>query len=153
MRTDTLPAHIEVEEFYFQSGALLGSSQAQRRYASLNYTHDARALADRGVNCIVQRVACEPGGSRLSLSCNTDLTFDAIDAIVAAGLPRPLLVAEVDPELPWLDGSAAVDEDFFDAVVTPPGPHPKLFGLPRSEERRVGKECVSTCRSRWSPYH
>src|SRR3546814_5753028 len=26
-------------------------------------------------------------------------------------------------------------------------------GLTRSEERRVGKECVSTCRSRWSPYH
>src|SRR3546814_3059419 len=26
-------------------------------------------------------------------------------------------------------------------------------GLERSEERRVGKECVSTCRSRWSPYH
>src|SRR3546814_14053590 len=24
-------------------------------------------------------------------------------------------------------------------------------GVPRSEERRVGKECVSTCRSRWSP--
>src|SRR3546814_12143470 len=24
---------------------------------------------------------------------------------------------------------------------------------PSSEERRVGKECVSTCRSRWSPYH
>src|SRR3546814_7364770 len=28
--------------------------------------------------------------------------------------------------------------------IMPPG---------RSEERRVGKECVSTCRSRWSPYH
>src|SRR3546814_5506138 len=27
------------------------------------------------------------------------------------------------------------------------------FSPPRSEERRVGKECVSTCRSRWSPYH
>src|SRR3546814_18606149 len=30
------------------------------------------------------------------------------------------------------------------------------LGIPRelrSEERRVGKECVSTCRSRWSPYH
>src|SRR3546814_11657079 len=25
--------------------------------------------------------------------------------------------------------------------------------LNRSEERRVGQECVSTCRSRWSPYH
>src|SRR3546814_13865353 len=27
-----------------------------------------------------------------------------------------------------------------------------LFTLLRSEERRVGKECVSTCRSRWAPY-
>src|SRR3546814_20910827 len=36
---------------------------------------------------------------------------------------------------------------------------PNINGIPlaaveriRSEERRVGKECVSTCRSRWSPY-
>src|SRR3546814_14776177 len=29
----------------------------------------------------------------------------------------------------------------------------ELRGDDRSEERRVGKECVSTCRSRWSPYH
>src|SRR3546814_18323680 len=40
------------------------------------------------------------------------------------------------------------------AVVAPI----RAAGLPshvtgRSEERRVGKECVSTCRSRWSPYH
>src|SRR3546814_18903602 len=27
----------------------------------------------------------------------------------------------------------------------------RVFQTPRSEERRVGKECVSTCRSRWSP--
>src|SRR3546814_14844896 len=30
---------------------------------------------------------------------------------------------------------------------------PRGTSSPRSEERRVGKECVSTCRSRWSPYH
>src|SRR3546814_21201616 len=29
----------------------------------------------------------------------------------------------------------------------------RAFRQHRSEERRVGKECVSTCRSRWSPYH
>src|SRR3546814_1031615 len=29
----------------------------------------------------------------------------------------------------------------------------RLVVAHRSEERRVGKECVSTCRSRWSPYH
>src|SRR3546814_1211707 len=28
-----------------------------------------------------------------------------------------------------------------------------ILARERSEERRVGKECVSTCRSRWSPYH
>jgi acyl-CoA hydrolase len=131
LRRDALPPHIEVEEFYLQSGALLNSKQAQRRYASLNYTHVARALADRGLNMIVQKVARSADGAWLSLSCNTDLTFDAIDAITARGLPRPLLVAEVDPELPWLDGSASVPIGFFDMVVTPPGPYPKLFGLPR----------------------
>src|SRR3546814_18128033 len=29
----------------------------------------------------------------------------------------------------------------------------QVSAMPRSEERRVGNECVSTCRSRWSPYH
>src|SRR3546814_4645792 len=31
--------------------------------------------------------------------------------------------------------------------------NPQILDELRSEERRVGKECVSTCRSRWSPYH
>src|SRR3546814_13260704 len=39
----------------------------------------------------------------------------------------------------------------YDARVAPEF---KIFtNVDRSEERRVGKECVSTCRSRWSPYH
>ena len=130
-RADAVPDNIVIEEFYLQGGALLRSRHAQRHYASLNYTHVARTLADRGVNCIVQKVAVDPGGTRLSLSSNTDLTFDAIDAIVATGRPRPLLVAEVDPELPWLGGTAEVDAGFFDMVVAPPAPYPKLFALPR----------------------
>src|SRR3546814_4194113 len=47
-------------------------------------------------------------------------------------------------------GDAGIEpdvEDVGDAVVV-------LASSPsRSEERRVGKECVSTCRSRWSQYH
>jgi len=130
-KRDALPAHIRVEEFYVQSGALLNSSQAQRNYASLNYTHVAKALADRGMNVLVQKVAANDEGTRLSLSSNTDLTFDAIDAIVARGLPRPVLIAEIDPQLPWLDGVAAVDIGFFDIVIAPPAPYPRLFALPR----------------------
>ena len=131
IKRDALPPNIDVEEFYMQGGALLRSTTAQRHYASLNYTHVARALADRALNVIVQKVAREAGGTRLSFSCNNDLTQDAVDAIVARGLPRPLLVAEVDPELPWIGGTAAVDEDYFDIVISPPGPYPALFGLPR----------------------
>jgi acyl-CoA hydrolase len=130
-KRDALPAHIEVEEFYLQSGALLNSRQAQRRYASLNYTHAARAIAERGTNCVIQKVASNADGSRLSLSSNTDLTFDVLDAIHALGCARPLLVAEIDPELPWIENGAAVDADFFDVIVAPPGPYPKLFALPR----------------------
>ena len=131
MKRDALPAHIQVEEFYMQSGALLRSSQAQRHYTCLNYTQAAAGVAQRGANVIVQKVAREPDGTRLSLSCNTDTTQDTIDAIHALGLPRPLLIAEVDPQLPWIDGTAAVEESFFDIVITPPGPYPKLFALPR----------------------
>src|SRR3546814_10417775 len=47
-------------------------------------------------------------------------------------------------------------EDVLGRDEAPPKPHPggllKLAEA-RSEERRVGKECVSTCRSRVSPYH
>ncbi len=131
MRRDALPAHIEVEEFYMQSGAMLSSSQAQRAYTSLNYTMAADAVAMRAPNLVVQKVAREPGGTRLSLSCNNDLTQDLLDAIARRNLPRPLMVAEIDPELPWIGGSAIAPDDFFDVAVEPPGPYPRLFALPR----------------------
>ncbi|HZF98389.1 MAG TPA: acetyl-CoA hydrolase/transferase C-terminal domain-containing protein, partial [Pseudoxanthomonas sp.] len=131
MRRDALPPNIRVEEFYMQSGALLRSALAQRHYTSLNYTSAAAGVARRGANLIVQKVAREPGGTRLSFSCNTDLTLDTVDAVRRLGLPRPLLVAEIDPRLPWIGGTAAVDAEFFDAVIDPPGPYPMLFALPR----------------------
>ncbi|MEQ7536125.1 acetyl-CoA hydrolase/transferase C-terminal domain-containing protein [Xanthomonas campestris] len=131
MLRDALPAHVQVEEFYMQSGGLLHSTQAQADYTSLNYTHAAATVAQRAPNLIVQKVAREPGGTRLSLSCNNDITQDTLDAVAALGLPRPLLVAEVDAELPWIGGTAAVDASFFDLVLEIPGPSPRLFGLPR----------------------
>src|SRR3546814_46165 len=44
----------------------------------------------------------------------------------------------------------------YSSIVDPrgwPAAAPAGLRAARSEERRVGKECVSTCRSRWSPYH
>lgn len=125
-----LPKHIRIEEFYMQSGALLQTPSAQAHYASLNYTRVPKALAQRDLNLILQKIASN-GSGRYSLSCNTDLTQDTLDEIERLGLPRPLVIGEIDPQLPYLAGTAEVDADFFDAIVEPPAPYPPLFALPR----------------------
>src|SRR3546814_1269241 len=78
----------------------------------------------------------------------------------------PIYVGRGNPRLP--DGTRLVGRRLqsrvrAEAAITASilsGPRrvwrPRLARRPlgaRSEERRVGKECVSTCRSRWSPYH
>lgn len=130
-KSGTVPPNIRIEEFYLQSGAMLGSADSQRHYASINYTHVARAMATRGINLVVQMVSREPGGAGLSLACNPDVTFDLIDELRRLGKPRPMIVAEVHPDLPYHSGDAAVNADFFDAILELPGPAPQLFALPR----------------------
>ena len=44
-------------------------------------------------------------------------------------------------------------DDSPDIVVLAAAANPGDGAAARSEERRVGKECVTQCRSRWSPYH
>jgi acyl-CoA hydrolase len=138
---DALPANVDVQEFYLPSGALLGSKQAQQSYASLNYTHAARGIASRHCNVVVQKVARHADG-RLSLSSNSDLTQDVIDEVAALGLPRPFLVAEVDPGLPFIEKGASVPAHFFDVVLEHPSPAPALFGVPHQpvslEEFAIG---------------
>ena len=43
--------------------------------------------------------------------------------------------------------------DDLQAVIVTLDPGETVIAEERSEERRVGKECPSKCRSRWSPYH
>src|SRR3546814_17767527 len=50
-------------------------------------------------------------------------------------------------------GTGSLETTAADRSVTEAAAGSGLYSPTRSEERRVGKECVSTCRSRWSPYH
>ncbi|WP_109125771.1 acetyl-CoA hydrolase/transferase C-terminal domain-containing protein [Dyella sp. C11] len=127
-----LPSNVAVHEFYMQSGALLHSGSAQRNYISQNYTHVARDLAVQDINLLVQLVARRetPDGVRYSLSCNPDLTFDFIDRVVQAGKPRPLCVAVVHPDLPYITGHAEVKSDYFDVELRTEKA-PPLFAVPR----------------------
>ena len=127
-----LPSNVAVHEFYMQSGALLHSGGAQRNYISQNYTHVARDLAVQDINLLVQLVARRetPEGVRYSLSCNPDLTFDFIDRVVQSGKPRPLCVAVVHPDLPYITGHAEVQRDYFDVELRT-DTAPPLFSVPR----------------------
>src|SRR3546814_15081957 len=77
-------------------------------------------------------------------------------------LQRRRIVERIEIDAPRLEMGAGLIEAFdaasaaeemigragAEAIADQP-----VFPTERSEERRVGKECVSTCRSRWSPYH
>src|SRR3546814_5050574 len=57
-------------------------------------------------------------------------------------------------ETRYLDHRASSIDEALEIIRTATKPiSVGILGNARSEERRVGKECVSTCRSRWSPYH
>src|SRR3546814_768276 len=67
------------------------------------------------------------------------IAWDEDRKIVGVGDPKQQTVQALENMRACLQAGGA---DFRDIVK-----------ITRSEERRVGKECVSTCRSRWSPYH
>src|SRR3546814_17962829 len=98
--------------------------------------------------------------------CSSDLRYDLGDfewSVIDAVLPRKSRgVPRVDDRrvlngIFWVLRSGAPWADLPERY----GPYTTCYnrfrrwtkaGI-RSEERRVGKECVRTCRSRWSPYH
>src|SRR3546814_11469537 len=78
----------------------------------------------------------------------------AVVAVVDEGKVDAGVLVEL-PE-PFVDGfhRGARAPQFSVAMLgLDPSIHGSAFSPLRSEERRVGKECVSTCRSRWSPSH
>ncbi|HYT46993.1 MAG TPA: acetyl-CoA hydrolase/transferase C-terminal domain-containing protein [Burkholderiales bacterium] len=127
LRSGRLPANVELSEFYFRPGAMLGVPAAQQSYISSNYTHVARDMRARGVNAVLVMVA-ERGG-RYSLSCNPDLTLDVARAMRAGG--RPCVVAGlVNRNLPFMLHDAEVGGDYFDVLVDAPRWEHRLFGVP-----------------------
>src|SRR3546814_12332597 len=77
-------------------------------------------------------------------ACGAHPTYAAEGTI--AGLPN-IEDMVVTSDQSWVIASSMV------VGTQPQGALYLIDAKTRSEERRVGKECVSTCRSRWSPYH
>ena len=127
LRAGRTPANVELNEFYFRPGAMLGVPAAQQGYISSNYTHAARDMLARGVNAVLVMVA-ERGG-RYSLASNPDLTLDVVSAMRASDAPCAV-AGLVNRNLPFMTGDAEVGEDYFDALVDAPRWEQRLFGVP-----------------------
>src|SRR3546814_17985488 len=90
--------------------------------------------------------------------CSSDLHLDDIEAVIkilakcaAADQLAQMLVRGRDHA--HVDGDLAFGADRAHCALLQRAQQLDLHVRRRSEERRVGKECVSTCRSRWLPYH
>jgi acyl-CoA hydrolase len=136
VRRGELPANIRVSEFYFQPASFLDSPLAQQQYVSSNYTHVVRDLLDAGINVLAQLVGAtqDEGATRFSLSCNPDLTLDLVPLLRAAERrgKKVALLAQVNRNLPFMYGDAAVAPDYFDAVLDAPMYEFPLFAPPNA---------------------
>ncbi len=127
-----LPSNIEVCEFYFRPGSMIGNAGAQQRYVSSNYTHAARDVFNQGCNVSVQSIARteRDGAPRYSLSCNPDTSPDLAALMRGSGKPH-LIVGVVNQNLPYMANDAEVGADFFDVIVDQPQFSSALFPLPK----------------------
>src|SRR3546814_16122439 len=103
---------------------------------------------------LFQRKAVNPGGDgRKGDGARADLRGDLQRGAVAGGEQRRLVLAAAVPHrADAVDDVVGLEVEAL-GVHRLPGRAAADPGAGRSEERRVGKECVSTCRSRWSPIH
>ncbi len=107
IRKGSVPANIEINEFFFEAGQWLDSLYAQQHYISANYTHALRYVLDRGVNVVGQLVAHRAAETArpYSLSCNPDLTCDLLK-LRREGSADFMFCGQTNSELPFMRGDA-----------------------------------------------
>lgn len=132
LRAGKLPPNIEVTEFFLKTGDYLSNAVAQQSYISTNYTFAARDMIDHGINLLVQAVAAreKDGVLTLSLSSNTDTSFEMIERLHAIPEHKFISIGVINSELPFMPNKAEVSADFFSHVVTDPAASHHLFGAP-----------------------
>src|SRR3546814_16495153 len=98
---------------------------------------------------MAERFACERSDLISAVALVAGTMNTNLSRSCAPAQPRPIMFINgtADPIVPY-DGSR-----FGTLAASATYTFWQTLHNCRSEERLVGKECVSTCRSRWSPYH
>jgi acyl-CoA hydrolase len=134
LHAGAVPHNVQIAEFFLDPGALLGVSASQRNYVSTNYTHVARDVAARGVNVIAQLVAKRhvDGRAEYSLGSNPDVTMDLLEQLAPQRRQgrEVVVIGEVNRQMPFMFGPAAVNAEEFDSIVEHPRYEYDLFAPP-----------------------
>lgn len=132
LRDGSLPANIQVREFFFLAGRWLGVARAQAAYISANYTHVLSYMLDLGANVLTQLVSRREttGGREYSLASNTDLTIDLLRAR-REGRAKFVMAAQANSEMPFMTGEAVLDPADIDYLLDSPETDFELFSAPR----------------------
>jgi acyl-CoA hydrolase len=134
LHAGTVPHNVQITEFFLDPGALLCVGLSQRNYVSTNYTHVARDVAARGVNVIAQLVAKRTvdGRAEYSLGSNPDVTIDLLQQLAPQRRQgrEVVVIGEVNRQMPFMFGPAAMDAEQFDAIIEHPRYEYDLFAPP-----------------------
>lgn len=141
LHAGTLPANIEINEFFLAAGKWLGVPSVQQNYISANYTDVYSYILDVGVNVLAQMVAARPGGQHeieddvtYSLSCNPDITVDLLTAR-GHGDADFQLIGEINDELPFMGRDAEIPAAEFAHLLTGHSAGTCLFNAPKRPVR------------------
>ncbi|MCB1845301.1 MAG: hypothetical protein KDI09_20200 [Halioglobus sp.] len=129
---NSLPANVQVREFYLRPGGYLGNALAQQSYTSINYSQVVEELLALGVNVVAQLVAVDGDlRERYSLSSNPEITLDLLPRLLARRQSghKVAMVGQVNHNLPYMFGDSELPASSFDLILDSEEYQFPLFGL------------------------
>jgi acyl-CoA hydrolase len=146
--------NVQIVEFFLDPGALLNVAHSQRHYVSTNYTQVARDVAAHGVNVIAQLIGKRSmeGRTEYSLGSNPDVTVDLLEHLrpQRAGGRDVIVIGEVNKQMPFMFGPAAVGAETFDFLIEHPRYEYDLFAPPNQRlstaDYAIGLYCARLVR-------
>lgn len=135
-RAGTMPANVQLYEFFNKAGGYMGSPEAQQNHLNSNYTHVIRDAVSLGVNVYGQMLATRNGngsGPLYSMGCNTDISIEAIESLMKlrAQGKKVAVIGEVNENLPFMYGDAVVPAASYDFIIKNEATQYALFGPPK----------------------
>ncbi len=135
LQKGNLPSNVDLVQFFFLPGQCLKCDYSQQNFLCSNYTHAVRDGMIQGVNVLVQMVSSREinGQTYFSMGSSPDTHLEAgrhMRQYIANGA-NMALVAQVNPNMPFMYGEACIEPQFYDIVLDNRKLDFKLYNTPK----------------------